>query len=240
MSVRFICLGNFSLFFYVLYDDFIWLCKVESNYDFGKRLKELRESFGLTQSDLATKIGVSITTIQNFEANNLPKSQYVIKLSEILNCSTDWLLKGSNQNTLCAIGVDDIEIPFIDVVLSAGGGNHIDNEVILKKYRFPKRLIRSISNSPNNLYLVKVKGDSMRPTVMDKDLVMIDTCRKSINSGYIYALRIQDYISIKRLEPLPKNKVIVISDNKEYEPFQYDLSELTVVGQVIWLSRKFA
>ena len=62
------------------------------NQIFAKKLKERRELFGLTQVELAEKIGSNKGTIQNYESGSLPKGDYAIALANILECSLDWLL----------------------------------------------------------------------------------------------------------------------------------------------------
>lgn len=60
---------------------------------FGERLKELREDQGMTQSDLAIMLNTSRTTISSYESNtNEPSFQILIKISDIFNVSTDYLL----------------------------------------------------------------------------------------------------------------------------------------------------
>ena len=63
---------------------------------FGERVFRLRTALGLSQSQLARKIGASHGSIQNYEANSLPKGEYAIKLAGVFNCSIDWLLTGKN------------------------------------------------------------------------------------------------------------------------------------------------
>lgn len=56
---------------------------------FREKLKELRVAAGLTQEELAKKIGVSARTIQNYEmGSRKPKNMDVVtKLAEALNTS---------------------------------------------------------------------------------------------------------------------------------------------------------
>lgn len=65
--------------------------------DFGHRVQCQRRDCGLTQADLAKKIGVSKTTIQNYEAGNIPKGMYLFKLSRELKCSIDYLIIGEES-----------------------------------------------------------------------------------------------------------------------------------------------
>ncbi len=82
---------------------------------------------------------------------------------------------------------------------------------------------------------MRVVGNSMDPTIMDGDIVMLDRGRPQIFTGQIYALGIDDDISIKRLELLAGTNIRIISDNKsQYPPYQIDRVNIRVLGQVIW------
>jgi len=79
----------------------------------------------------------------------------------------------------------------------------------------------------------------MDPTICTGDVALIDLNRAHIHSGQIYALRIDDTIMIKRLEPLVGGMIRVISDNRaEYPPYDVPRRDLCVIGQVIWYARE--
>ena len=58
------------------------------------RLRELRNKSGLTQNEIASKLGVSGQTILNWE-NGLyePKINQLIKLADLFNVSVDYLIE---------------------------------------------------------------------------------------------------------------------------------------------------
>jgi len=62
---------------------------------FGERLKARRDLLGLTQDYLAQKTGISRAAIQAYESGKIPKGDYLLILSDLLDCSIDWLLKGT-------------------------------------------------------------------------------------------------------------------------------------------------
>lgn len=62
---------------------------------FGSRLKARRDQLGLTQDFMAQKTGISRAAIQAYESGKIPKGDYLLVLSDLLDCSTDWLLKGT-------------------------------------------------------------------------------------------------------------------------------------------------
>lgn len=70
-------------------------------YDFGIRLRQLREDRGLSQAAIAKKLGVSKETVYRYEHNVQDPSVARIKeLAVILNTSSDYLLGLDNSYTV--------------------------------------------------------------------------------------------------------------------------------------------
>ncbi len=82
--------------------------------NFGFRVRQARESCGLTQKNLAKAVGVSGTTIQNYESVQLPSGPQSVNLAKALGCSLDWLLLGKNAGTDAATprGTEETPAPF--------------------------------------------------------------------------------------------------------------------------------
>ena len=79
----------------IQYDIVYLLCKpkILMNTIFEDRLREIRESRGLTQSDLAKKAGLQAAAISHFETGKRAPSFANLKLlSDALNISVDYLL----------------------------------------------------------------------------------------------------------------------------------------------------
>ena len=64
---------------------------------FAERLRQRRVQLALRKQDLAAQVGVSLTTIQQYENGQLPKGEFAVRLSEALRCSLDWLLAGKGD-----------------------------------------------------------------------------------------------------------------------------------------------
>ena len=61
--------------------------------DFGYRLKNLRIQYGMTQAQLADRLGLSKSVISAYEnGNRLPSYDILIKIARIYNVTTDFLL----------------------------------------------------------------------------------------------------------------------------------------------------
>lgn len=93
--------------------------------DFGKRLKKLRMQAGLTQNQLADRMGITKSVVSYYELHErCPSPEVLIKLASIFHVSTDYLLGIEKKQTLDTSGLNDEEIQLIQ--------NMID---VLKKNR---------------------------------------------------------------------------------------------------------
>ena len=65
---------------------------------FGDRLAGAREQAGMSQSDLAKRLGVKLTTLKSWEDDfNEPRANKLQMLAGILNVSLSWLLTGEGD-----------------------------------------------------------------------------------------------------------------------------------------------
>lgn len=66
----------------------------------GERIKKRRKELQLTQLDIKEKAGISSGNMSDIErGNRLPAASTLVQLSEILNCSVDWILTGKSPKT---------------------------------------------------------------------------------------------------------------------------------------------
>ena len=135
-------------------------------------------------------------------------------------------------------GTDYIAVGWYDAALSAGPGSLLDTAPNpLGFHIFEARWLRQATAAPpGKLAVLGVTGDSMHPTLHDGDAVLLDRTKKRPSTDGIYALRIGDDLSVKRLTPdLAARKILVLSDNPLYPPQTLDPDDLQVIGKVIWL-----
>ncbi|MEX3008335.1 helix-turn-helix transcriptional regulator [Hoeflea sp. TYP-13] len=149
-------------------------------------------------------------------------------------------------------GIEDDEIPEIDVVAGLGGGGvsvttevTADNgasfaaEVVRDHWRIPERLLWHANASTKHVAALPVQGDSMAPTIIDGDVVFIDTRHRAPSPPGLYALADEfGGMIVKRLEVVSKPsdefvEVSIISDNKNHSTRTLTLQEISIVGRVI-------
>lgn len=87
--------------------------------DFGNKLKQLRLQAGLTQKQLAERVKVTKSVISYYELQErYPSPEMLIKLANIFNVSTDFLLGMEKQQTLDISGLDDEDIRLLQHTIS--------------------------------------------------------------------------------------------------------------------------
>ena len=70
-------------------------------YDFGLRLKELREKQNLSQAQVASRLGVTRAAISSYENNiSFPSVNVLAELALLYRVSTDYLLGLDNRTAI--------------------------------------------------------------------------------------------------------------------------------------------
>lgn len=134
-------------------------------------------------------------------------------------------------------GADFASIPRIDAALAAGAGAENHSDAVIETLAFRRDWLNKNHVSPAAARLVRVAGDSMAPTLLDGDMVMIDTSRTSVRSGRVYAFRDHGETRVKRIELADEQTVILRSDNTghpvEIRKVGQD-DDFQILGQVVW------
>lgn len=64
-------------------------------------IKSLRETAGLSQSELAKRLGVTRSSVNAWEMGlSIPTAQYIVELSQLFHVSTDYLLGLNNTQAI--------------------------------------------------------------------------------------------------------------------------------------------
>ncbi len=138
---------------------------------------------------------------------------------------------------------DCISIPVRgEVSASMGYGVTVYNESQTATYSISKQLARDLGGNTCHLEMIFAQGDSMMPTIEGGDSLLVDHSKKEIYDGKIYCVRIENQLYAKRLQKIPPNTVVVVSDNAKYRSFEIDLSKCSdydfeVIGEIRWWGR---
>lgn len=89
----------------------------------------------------------------------------------------------------------------------------------------------------DSLFALKVKGDSMDPTLMDGDTVVVRWQQTAKHGDIVVARFEQDEATVKRFRLRPTGALLV-PDNQRYQPFP--LGEGKIIGRVLSLIRRLS
>lgn len=128
---------------------------------------------------------------------------------------------------------DWLEIPRLGLGASAGPGSVVREEAAVGQIRFSARWLKSQGLEPGALTVIAVEGDSMEPTLRDGDEILVDRSPRPLRAG-IHIIRLDDVLLVKRLEPGPAGTVTIISDNPAYGRGERSLTDVEIIGRVVW------
>ena len=214
------------------------------------RLRARTQQLGLTPAQVAEMAGLNRSFIYDIlrGRSGNPNLERLAKLAFVLKVERNWLLHGLGEVEGESPIVQDpdlafVAVPYVHVRPSMGGGQMVDVEPDYgRPYHFQKAWIRNtLRSDPTQLRIMHVEGDSMMPTLQDRDIVLVDTSRRSPTPPGIFVLHDGMGLVAKRLEHIPNSdppRVRIISDNTFYSPYEGLADEVNIIGRIRWFARE--
>lgn len=126
-------------------------------------------------------------------------------------------------------------IPLIPLDAMAGFGS--GNSQTIMEYECEKYIVPSFTGAE---FLIKVTGNSMFPKYYSGDVV---ACRKVCTGTFfqwnkVYVIDSEQGVLIKRVKKsTSKDKITLVSENSEYDPFEVSLTDINSLAIVVGLIR---
>lgn len=219
----------------------------------NKVLRELMQVKGVNQRELSEATKVPQPTISRILSRKIlePTEPQIKALADFFGI-TPGQLRGYDPLPTDVLAVkisDDVEVeaPKYDAVLmlsvngSCGSGSVVDHEEVDKSLMFPRELLKSKGATAEHCRVIIASGDSMSPTILDGDSVLVDLSSTEPQDGNMYAFRRTDQtVSIKRLTQSITGEWTLSSDNPDKRMYKDEpcssasLHELPIIGRVIW------
>jgi len=162
------------------------------------------------------------------------------KLCAAANVSVDWLARGGSQTAPALTAEEEknddfIVVPMATEAVSAGHGLIFD-DLAFKYFAFSKALLRRAGITPEKAEFVRVRGDSMEPTLKDGDVVFMDRSKNELSGEAIYVISLGAELRVKRVHKGIDGTVTLISDNAKFYPpeklSRSDAENLVIHGRV--------
>ena len=202
---------------------------------FADMLKKLRTDCGWSQQELAKKAGLAKSTISMLEnGERKPSFEVLETLADIFNVNLD-VLRGRTDSGYYSEG-SEILVPVI-AEIAAG----FDKQPIrdYEMDRFPVPSVYAKGRRTDELFIIKVRGDSMYPMYQEGDHILA-VRTPTVEDGEVAILQYEDNATIKCVERV-KDGLRLIPINPLYKAETVtDGDEVRVVGKPLVLIRELA
>ncbi len=99
-------------------------------YELYERIKNHREQVGLSQSELAKRLGVTKSAVNSWESGtNSPSLNYIIKMSQIFLVSTDYLLGVNERLTVDITDLDDNQKQAVQMIIRLFEKDNLEKQI---------------------------------------------------------------------------------------------------------------
>lgn len=199
----------------------------------GDRLKILRVNKKISQQQLADVLGVDRTMIGKYEIkNNTPSDEILTKMANFFDVEKAFLLgveEKKNKKT-------GIKIPVLGRVVAG-----IPIEAITEILDYEE--ITEKLAATGEFFALIAKGDSMNPTIIDGDVLIIRQ-QTTIEDGRVAIVLVDGLDATVKRVHITAGGITLIGDNPSvYTPHFYTNEEIStlpvkIIGKVVEIRRK--
>lgn len=195
---------------------------------FADRLRLSRKNKGLSQKELAARIGTGQSTIATLETGGSVSTSYVFEIAKILNVSPEWLYYGSPQQDTTQQGVQYTpQIEWEEVPNWKTARSVTDK---LKSTGLPYTA---------TTYVLEIKNDLMKPDFPVGSLIVIDGLKQPQTGDFALFYDIKNDNTLFRQYIIDGKDIYLKPLNNNYPTNKYISSDLLICGTVIRSIRNF-
>ena len=199
-----------------------------------EQLKILRKREGMTQAEVALKLGVDRSTYAKYESGQSePNFEMLQKLASLYGASVDFLIGGTSMPS----STGGTWIPVLGDVAAGIPIEAVENIVDYEE-------IDSSMASTGEFFGLRIKGSSMEPRIRDGDVVIVRRQEDAETSDTAVILVNGDSATVKRIKKEPDGSLWLLPNNPAYDPQHYSPAEIAtlpvrIIGKVVELRGKF-
>ncbi len=210
-----------------------------------RRFKEIREDFNATQTEFAQQLGIKNSTADIERGRTKLSGRIVTELLRLFSINPLWIYGYSNQKHLNTdwrnvspkvVIVDKESQENMLLVNQKAAAGYPNNITDIEWYQNLPAFDLPLPQYRNATYRgFQVEGDSMLPTFRPNDWVLAKGVEslQDTNDNKVYVIVMQDAVVVKKLQKLPDStKVILVSLNKEFVPYEVSISDIQEIWQV--------
>ncbi|WP_276372969.1 LexA family transcriptional regulator [Chryseolinea sp. H1M3-3] len=220
----------------------------------NKNLKFLRVQQGMTQKQLAEKLGLKQAAIGAYEEERAtPPLASLLDIMKIFNVNLDDLVKqdlsrisekerksmSSGKREVLAITVDSNNKENVELVSHKASAGYLSGYQDPEFVKDLPKISMPILPKNKTYRAFEIQGDSMLP-IQPGSIIFGEYLENigSIKNGKLYILVTkQDGIVFKRVFNFiqSEGKLLLVSDNRQYEPYAIDMNDVLE----LWVAKAF-
>src|SRR6056297_2999388 len=177
-----------------------------------ERLRARIRQLGMSVADVAREAGVNRSFVYDIlrGRSQVPNLEKLARIATVVKVELDWLLAGKGRVEGGDPITEEYHNDFVAIQYAAarpsmGGGAIVaDEERTGRDFHFRRAWIRDrLRAAPSMMRVMDVQGDSMTPTLIDGDVVLVDMNQRSPVPPGIFVLHDGMGLVAKRLEYVP-------------------------------------
>jgi phage repressor protein C with HTH and peptisase S24 domain len=216
----------------------------------AERVRTLMAEKGLSQSELARRVGISQTAIGKLASGETYSSRHLHVVARELGTTPAYLAGEIDDPSSGAVPAATpgmiaeqlglVLVPEVDLEYGMGGGTVVREDADSRTIPFPRAWLETLTSSPvDQLFFARGRGDSMMPTLLNGDIVLIDRSTRTVTEqDRIWAIAYGDLAAIKRVRRKGGGGFKIMSDNPLVSAEEVADDELFIVGRIVWVGRK--
>lgn len=198
-----------------------------------KNIKAFRLQQGLTQAELAAKLGVDRSSVTQWETGvTTPRMKVITKLSTLFNTTPSVLISDSSTLTKLPISGSTATLPLRTLGKVHAGVMDDDTICDDEEIQVPERVVLAYPDA----FLLRVEGNCMDRVIPEGSHVVVAPHKEPTN-GSIVVIHDDAYEAIMRRYYKGSSALMLSPDSYE-EEYQdiivHDGQEITLIGVVVW------
>lgn len=225
--------------------------------NYSTRIKAARKHAGLTQAELASRAGVTQTSISDLERGKSASSSFTATLAKVCRVSALWLETGEGQMVPDMRNPDgslNLDKPWDDL-----GSSHLNVAPAQESHRKDKEYpliswvaagcwqeacdnfhpgdaeqwIASDANAGPHGYWLTVKGPSMQPTFMEGSRILVKPENFDLVSGKFYIAKLMDTGETTFKQYIRDGGIGFLQPLNSAFPIMQITDNVQIIGQVV-------
>ncbi|MCK0554493.1 helix-turn-helix domain-containing protein [Pantoea ananatis] len=202
----------------------------------AKRVQSKRSELGLTQAELAERVGTSQQAIEQLENGKTKRPRYLPELAKALGCEIDWLITGTKLGTnVVPAELGSKRIPILSYVQA---GLWTESQEY-RSYDGGMSYLLVDDDLSDNAFALIIEGDSMAPKFNAGDKIIVDPEVYPVPGDFVVALDgVKNQTVFKKFRPTGVDShgndiYELVPLNDDFPTLRSETGKLSIIGTMV-------